>query len=227
MNFGRPRVADFPTICHQCQCCFSSLLSWGWGWDNILSFPVFLLLPLCYVQWFQRFCRMWVIFPYPSSPETSDNTRGKKNNSPFPLPCKHFFSEEATSDAAGKSVLAKKMSMWDSCTFVPVESWNLHIELTKCCLDWELDLLMLTGPLLFEMFYDWTSKAPLLILFHLLAGTVWISDSKHGWRRDPYMFFWVDELGAEGIFSGKMPRWYLCSFCWVEYAARWEIFHWD
>lgn len=108
MSFGRPRVADFPAICHQCRGCFSSLLSWGWGWDNILSFPVFLLLPLCSVQWFQGFCRMWVIFPHPSSPEISDNTRGKQTNSPFPLPCEHFFSEEATSDAAGKSLLAKK-----------------------------------------------------------------------------------------------------------------------
>lgn len=115
------------------------------------------------------------------------------------------------------------MSRWDSCTFAPVESQNLHIGLTKCSLDWELGLLILMCPFLFEISHDWTNKAPLLILFHLLAGTLWISDSKHGWRGVPYVFFRVDVLGAEGNFSGEMSRCYLCSFGWVEYATKWEI----
>lgn len=79
--------------------------------------------------------------------------------------------------------------------------------------------MILTGPFLFEISYDWASKAPLLILFLPQAQCELVTAVMDG-GGDPHVFFRVDVLGAEGIFSGEMPRCYLCSFGLVEFAAK-------
>lgn len=106
------------------------------------------------VQWFRGFCRMWVIFPYSSPPEISDNITRKCASEPIPLPWKYLFSEEGARDASGKLLLPKEdeseRQLYLYTSLVMVSSFWID----QMCLDSELDLMILMGAFQFEMFYD-------------------------------------------------------------------------
>lgn len=116
------------------------------------------------------------------------------------------------------------MNLRDSCTFIPIQLWYLHLGLTECVWigSWTQHSLWLPSNLKYAAIprLDQQSTTVYSHFFLAYSSMVWAAGSKHRWRRASNVFLKIDVLGVESVFSGKMP-WVLSSYVFLGGSCYW------